>query len=337
MIVGLGVTGVVSEAAADRRGGGKEKPRGMFEQLRADDGALERARRFLNAAGHGFGDVAAPLIVAADDASMLGQLRAAWRAHHGETPRETEHSRAARAEKRVTEAFEYFGPERCKSQVPGYRYLDVGAAEGDITGAVAAALRLTPEQAVAVDILPGRSAAAYTSVQIDGETLPFPDRSFDLISMFMSAHHFEHVTAMFAEAGRVAKPGARLVMREHGRADPSTALYYDFIHAFYAVVQADETTPERFAAAYARGRYAQYRTPDEWRRVAAAAGFRRIAHTAPKPDSFDTVRALYIYIKPADSATAATSPEVAADEKSEGALAWRRATRTRPQRSRETR
>lgn len=293
VIVAAGQTGVTGGAREDA------KSSAMFGRLREDKRALERVRQFLNAAGHGFGNVVEPLLArsTADDEAILEQLRAAWQEHHGPTPRETEASRAARARKRVVEAIDYFGPERAKARADtAYRYLDVGAAEGDITGAVVAALRLAPGQATAVDILPPAAApAGFDAVQIDGETLPFPDASIDLFTMFMSAHHFEKVDAMFGEVARVAKPGARLIMREHGRADPSAALYYDVIHAYYAVVQAAETTPASFAAAYARGTYAHYRTPAEWQRIAAAAGFTRVAHTAPKPDSFDTVRALYVY------------------------------------------
>ncbi|MFT5573388.1 MAG: ubiquinone/menaquinone biosynthesis C-methylase UbiE [Cryomorphaceae bacterium] len=52
------------------------------------------------------------------------------------------------------------------------------------------------------------------SIQIDighAEQLPYPDNSFDVLSFFESACHFEDRALFFKEAHRVLKPGGRIV------------------------------------------------------------------------------------------------------------------------------
>ena len=134
----------------------------------------------------------------------------------------------------------------------------------------------------------GRPIPRFDFRVTDGTSLPFPSEGFDLISMFMSAHHFEDAERVFAEAGRVARPGALLLLREHGRDDAAAVLYYDFVHAFYETVNRDEKTPEQWAADYAAGARPQYRTPAAWKALAAGAGFAFVSQTGPADDAFDT-------------------------------------------------
>lgn len=277
---------------------------GLFQKLRSMPHALTRARGFLNAAGHGFGDVSLPIICetttiepsTVDDADVLTRLQAAWLIHHGPSPRETTESRIARANTRVKESAKYLDPEIPRALAKDYIYLDVGSAEGDITAAVVAHLHLPRERAIAVDVIDATSAThlAYRFLRIDGVHIPVEPQTVDLITMFMSAHHFEHADTLFTDVARVALPGARLVMREHSLADAESSTYYDFVHAFYAAVQSAETTPVSFAEAYANGKYANYRSPVEWVRLAERVGFTCVDMTTPKKDSFDSFRMLFI-------------------------------------------
>jgi SAM-dependent methyltransferase len=264
---------------------------------------LQRARNFLEkkalgALGvRGFGMEAVDIMEKgvnekAGDAQILARLRAAWWRHPPKKPANQE----GRAQARIKEGAAYFEQERAAAKAPGYRYLDVGCSEGSITAAVVAELGLSPEQAIATDVAfqtspEGKLIAspAFLFVQVDGSSLPFDDATFDLITMYMSAHHFADARAMFAEAARVAKPGARLILREHGRADPAASLFYDFAHAFYETVAGEESTPEEFAARYARGTYAIYRPLDGWTRLAAVAGFKATDWIPPLKDTFDTL------------------------------------------------
>jgi hypothetical protein len=112
--------------------------------------------------------------------------------------------------------------------------------------------------------------------------------------MFMSAHHFTRAAELFADVARVTRRGARLIMREHSLADAETSAYYDFVHAYYAVVQSTESTPLNFATMYAECVYAEYRTPADWVQLVSRAGFMCVDMTMPKKDSFDSFRMLFI-------------------------------------------
>jgi len=184
----------------------------------------------------------------------------------------------------------------------GYSYLDVGCAEGRITSAVAQRLGLGADHTHACDVSPQAELAGVTFTQNGAESLPYPDASFDLITMFMSAHHFSDAGAMFAETRRVARAGALLLLREHDCQSEADMLYYDFVHALYACALGRESTPEQFIEKYAAGEFSYYRGRAEWAELAAAHGFE--PHPSAEPhgpvvrgvygtDRFDTFYALF--------------------------------------------
>jgi SAM-dependent methyltransferase len=154
-----------------------------------------------------------------------------------------------------------------------YSYLDIGSAEGRITSAMAQALRLPRERAHACDIIPQPPLDTVTFTQCGPAKLPYPDASFDLITMFMAAHHFSDAAAMFTEARRVSKNNTLLLIREHDCQSEAALLYYDVIHALYACVFGAEATPEQFINQYSAGGFSFYRTQIAWITLARAHGF----------------------------------------------------------------
>jgi ubiquinone/menaquinone biosynthesis C-methylase UbiE len=130
--------------------------------------------------------------------------------------------------------------------------------------------------------------------------------------MFMAAHHFADAPRLLAEARRVLQPRGAVVLREHGGGDK---MYYDAIHAFYAVVAGDEESPEQFAKAYAHG-YAQYRDRGGWVRLAADAGFVLEAETPPR-GSFD---AMYLSFAAAAAAALTAAPAASGPPEPRGSL-----------------
>lgn len=179
---------------------------------------------------------------------------------------------------------------RSAAERRAFRYLDVGSAEGRITAEVADFLQLAPGAVVACDILPPPATppSRFRYVQTDGEGLPFAAASFDLVTMFMSAHHFRRQDHMFAEARRVLRPGGALVVREHGLADRASRVYYDMLHALYETVLGTETTPEAFTA-----QGIHYRTGAGWVELAAEAGFECSYWGHPRHDIADSVYFLF--------------------------------------------
>ena len=302
-----------ADAAAPVTGGSRL---GLFARVRALRGKASaeikrRLRWFVKRASPGFELEASRLALGggAGDAAVLASLREAWLARDSGAPSRAPDDAAARLERaraRVDgipvfpELGAVLGALRAGvgALEAEFRYLDVGSSEGSITAAFAADLRLGPDRAFACDpVAQAKESPDYTFRQSDGNSIPYADADFDFITMFMSAHHFEDPGRMFAEAFRVARPGAHLLLREHGRGDATAGLYYDLVHAFYEVVltppAAPEATPGSFALRYARGPIATYRAPDEWVRIAVAAGFAFVQASEVLADRFDSVYILF--------------------------------------------
>jgi ubiquinone/menaquinone biosynthesis C-methylase UbiE len=60
-------------------------------------------------------------------------------------------------------------------------------------------------------------AGKITFVQGNGDSLPFPDGSFDLVISYASLHHWFHPAQVFQEAQRVAKKGGTIIIRDNRR------------------------------------------------------------------------------------------------------------------------
>jgi SAM-dependent methyltransferase len=182
---------------------------------------------------------------------------------------------------------------------PDFKYLDVGSSEGKITGAIASTLDLAKTQAYACDIIePATKDDRFTFVRNTAAKLPFDDAAFNVITMFMSAHHFFDTGAMLDECKRVARPGTLVLIREHDCRTPAAGAFYDIAHALYACVLGTEASPEEFLAQYAAGTYACYRSCAEWIQIFAAHGFVLSDKVPPHAsrfgvDSFDSFYALF--------------------------------------------
>jgi demethylmenaquinone methyltransferase/2-methoxy-6-polyprenyl-1,4-benzoquinol methylase len=116
---------------------------------------------------------------------------------------------------------------------PGQRALDVCCGTGDIALALARAgaevTGLDFSRAM-LDIAENRrpkntqSAAANPKfIQGDAQQLPFPDNSFDAVTVGYGLRNLANWETGVTEMFRVAKPGGRLVMLDFGK--PSNALW----------------------------------------------------------------------------------------------------------------
>ena len=100
---------------------------------------------------------------------------------------------------------------------PGMRLLDLATG----TGAVASAAHRVAEDLtiVGADVSIGMLREVSRKkivmpVQTEGESLPFPDRSFDMISVGFALRHFSDLLTTFREMYRVLRPEGRLVILE---------------------------------------------------------------------------------------------------------------------------
>jgi demethylmenaquinone methyltransferase / 2-methoxy-6-polyprenyl-1,4-benzoquinol methylase len=100
----------------------------------------------------------------------------------------------------------------------GMRALDVGAGTGLVTRQ-AAAIVGDPALIIGVDPSPGmlecaRVPAGVKMVEGSAEHIPFPDASFDFVSMGYALRHLSDLSVAFPECLRVLKPGGQLCILE---------------------------------------------------------------------------------------------------------------------------
>jgi len=121
------------------------------------------------------------------------------------------------------------------------KVLDVATGTADLAIAIAQA---TQSEVTGLDLSPGMLAvgrkkvtARYLDhkvvlVQGDSEALPYPDASFDAVTVAFGVRNFENLEKGLAEIRRVLRPGGVLLVLEFGR--PKSALVragYNFYSA----------------------------------------------------------------------------------------------------------
>jgi len=119
---------------------------------------------------------------------------------------------------------------------PGERVLDVATGSGDLAAALER--RVAPGGEVWITDVNRRmlsrgrdrlldAGSLAPAVQCDAERLPFPERSFDCVTVGFGLRNMTHKDAALAEMARVLKPGGRLVVLEFSRVRASLARAYD--------------------------------------------------------------------------------------------------------------
>src|SRR5215510_1597917 len=103
---------------------------------------------------------------------------------------------------------------------PGMRMLDVAIGTG-LVAREAARIVGDGGVVIGVDPSPGMIAASTLRgvrlVRGIGEALPFPDRTFDFLSLGFALRHLDDLQAVFREFRRVLKPGGRVLLLEISR------------------------------------------------------------------------------------------------------------------------
>lgn len=121
---------------------------------------------------------------------------------------------------------------------PGDQALDLCCGTGDISfalaqkGARVTGLDFSPEMlAVAGERSPKSTAHSPKFMQGDAQQLPFPDESFNIVTVGYGLRNLASWEAGLAEMVRVAKPGARLLVLDFGKPDNGLwrALYFGYL------------------------------------------------------------------------------------------------------------
>ena len=119
---------------------------------------------------------------------------------------------------------------------PGMQVLDVAAGTGDLTRAFAR--EVGPDGLVVLTDINAEMLAAgrdrlldegriVPAVRCDAECLPFPERSFDLVSVGFGLRNMTHKEQALREMRRVLKPGGRLLVLEFSKVWQPLAPLYD--------------------------------------------------------------------------------------------------------------
>jgi demethylmenaquinone methyltransferase/2-methoxy-6-polyprenyl-1,4-benzoquinol methylase len=120
---------------------------------------------------------------------------------------------------------------------PGARVLDLAGGTGDLARLFAA--RVGPTGVVVHTDINGAMLAegrdkllngglALPTVQCNAESLPFPDRTFDVVSIAFGLRNVTRKDAALAEMRRVLKPGGAALVLEFSRVAAPLAPAYDW-------------------------------------------------------------------------------------------------------------
>lgn len=132
---------------------------------------------------------------------------------------------------------------------PGQRALDLCCGTGDIAFALArhgadvigldfsepmlAIASRRAENYVSKNV-PGRRPALPRFIRGDALHIPFPDRSFDIVTVGYGLRNLSEWKAGLREMSRVAKPGARILILDFGK--PENALWRSFYFGYLRLV-----------------------------------------------------------------------------------------------------
>jgi len=97
-------------------------------------------------------------------------------------------------------------------------FLDIGCGNAEITDEIGKLFKI--DNVFGADVYPVMKKDPSKSVltkyyQVIGNHIDLPEHSMDLITCFMSIHHFENFNQMVTEICRLLKPSGLLFLREH--------------------------------------------------------------------------------------------------------------------------
>jgi demethylmenaquinone methyltransferase/2-methoxy-6-polyprenyl-1,4-benzoquinol methylase len=170
---------------------------------------------------------------------------------------------------------------------PGQKVLDIAGGTGDLARAFQE--RVGPTGTVlltdinAAMLARGRDrmldeGRAIEAVRCDAERLPFPDRTFDCVSVAFGLRNMTHKDRALAEMFRVLRPGGRLLVLEFSKVwsplDPLYRLYTMQLLPAMGKVVANDSASYRYLAES----IAKHPDQETLKQMMADAGFERVEY-----------------------------------------------------------
>ena len=177
-----------------------------------------------------------------------------------------------------------------KSDRP-FALLDLAGGTGDVAFRVVEAggpsVRVTVCDINADMLAVGRARArerghdqAVTFEQGNAEELPYPDRSFDCVTIAFGIRNVPRIERALSEAYRVLKIGGRFLCLEFSSVDvPGISALYD-LYSFQVIPRLGEAVAgDRAAYQYLVESIRKFPKPPAFAKMIEAAGFRRVTFT----------------------------------------------------------
>ena len=170
---------------------------------------------------------------------------------------------------------------------PGQKVLDIAGGTGDLARAFQE--RVGPTGTVlltdinAAMLARGRDrmldeGRVIEAVRCDAERLPFPDRTFDCVSVAFGLRNMTHKDRALAEMFRVLRPGGRLLVLEFSKVwsplDPLYRLYTMQLLPAMGKVVANDSASYRYLAES----IAKHPDQETLKQMMAGAGFERVEY-----------------------------------------------------------
>lgn len=170
---------------------------------------------------------------------------------------------------------------------PGQKVLDIAGGTGDLAQAFLD--RVGPAGTVVLTdinasmLVRGRDrlldrGRVIDVVRCDAERLPFPDRSFDIVSVAFGLRNMTHKDLALAEMFRVLRPGGRLLVLEFSKVwsplDPLYRLYTMQLLPMMGKVVANDSASYRYLAES----IARHPDQDTLKQMMIDAGYQRVEY-----------------------------------------------------------
>jgi len=170
-----------------------------------------------------------------------------------------------------------------------FALLDLAGGTGDVAlrmiAAAGSGTRATVADVNADMLAVGRERAAergfddvVTFAEANAEALPFPDRSFDAVTVAFGIRNVPRIEQALAEARRVLKPGGRFLSLEFSTVDvPGLAALYDLYSFNLIPALGQAVTGDAEAYRYLVESIRRFPRPEVFADMLRMAGFRRVS------------------------------------------------------------